>query len=619
MDAKNYNNMKRELNEMKVKINALSSDLQKGLLILQDYQFLTICDSGIELEATKGEEIIVCKSGNKISITYDTVPHFYMALARAIGMKNGVQKIAPKVEDLGFMLDCSRNAVAKPDTVKRLICMLTLAGYTYLELYTEETYELPDEPYFGYKRGRYTREELTEIIEFAEIFGMEMVPCIQTLAHLKNLANWGKYFKHMDIDDILLVGDENTYALIRKCLQYCKEVFHTKRVHIGTDEAFHLGRGKYIDENGYKSKHEIYFEHLQRVFEICKEEGVKPEFWADAFYDTDIPEERVKSLFDGTQTPIYWDYYKTEYDFHHDKMKKLKDYAGKVSYAGGAWKWIGYAPDNQFSDKVHDVAFEAAMDCNVKDILITAWGDNGDECPLFAVIPSTWYAANKLYPCEVNIDRVLKELTGYTDAEWRTCDLLNYDFQRNGNRCNSVKYALHNDYLIGLMDYHILPTLGDYYRDLKPTYQRLARKNSPYAYIFRTYASLCQALILKATYGVRLRKAYKNKDKETMEALIAELKVIRRDIHAFYKGQRHLWMHENKGYGFEVLDIRIGSLITRIETVTEVLRDYLDGKTDKIYELEDESICYWGEDLQDCDRYIPVHGFWGTVFTVNHI
>ena len=87
-----------------------------------------------------------------------------MALACSLGMDMGTQVIPAKVDRLGYMLDCSRNAVAKPEMVKDLISFLILAGYNYLELYTEDTYALPDEPYFGYRRGRYTVEELEEII-----------------------------------------------------------------------------------------------------------------------------------------------------------------------------------------------------------------------------------------------------------------------------------------------------------------------------------------------------------------------------------------------------------------------------------------------------------------------
>ena len=63
----------------------------------------------------------------------------------------------------GVMLDCSRNAVMKPEEVKRFIDLLEKMGYNSLELYTEDTYKIPDEPYFGYMRGGYTPDEIKDI------------------------------------------------------------------------------------------------------------------------------------------------------------------------------------------------------------------------------------------------------------------------------------------------------------------------------------------------------------------------------------------------------------------------------------------------------------------------
>ena len=54
---------------------------------------------------------------------------------------------------LGVMLDCSRNAVMKPEKVKEFIDILAKIGYNVLELYMEDTYEIEGEPYFGYLRG----------------------------------------------------------------------------------------------------------------------------------------------------------------------------------------------------------------------------------------------------------------------------------------------------------------------------------------------------------------------------------------------------------------------------------------------------------------------------------
>ncbi|MCI8459751.1 MAG: beta-N-acetylhexosaminidase, partial [Clostridia bacterium] len=67
----------------------------------------------------------------------------------------------------GAMLDCSRNAVLNISAVKRLIDGLAKMGYNTLELYTEDTFEVEGEPYFGYLRGRYSGAEIKEIDAYA--------------------------------------------------------------------------------------------------------------------------------------------------------------------------------------------------------------------------------------------------------------------------------------------------------------------------------------------------------------------------------------------------------------------------------------------------------------------
>lgn len=109
------------------------------------------------------------------------------------------------------MLDCSRNAVFTVEKVKSVIRTLAKMGMNVLMLYTEDTYEVPGEPYFGSYRGRYTKAEIQEMDAYASMFGIELVPCIQTLAHLHNALKWpGKNEIYPDINA------ENIHAILQK-------------------------------------------------------------------------------------------------------------------------------------------------------------------------------------------------------------------------------------------------------------------------------------------------------------------------------------------------------------------------------------------------------------------
>lgn len=78
---------------------------------------------------------------------------------------------------MGTMIDCSRNGVLLVKSVKFLCRKLALMGYNMLQLYTEETYKIEGEPFFGYMRGGYTQEALREVDDYAYALGIEVIPC----------------------------------------------------------------------------------------------------------------------------------------------------------------------------------------------------------------------------------------------------------------------------------------------------------------------------------------------------------------------------------------------------------------------------------------------------------
>ena len=586
---------------MTVNCNQLSENLQKGIKTLAAYGLLKENKTGVALTATPATSTIVEKTEKSIHISYDTVPHFYMALARALVLTPGTYPITPEVQQLGLMLDCSRNAVMLPHRVGGVICMMALAGYTYLELYTEETYELPGEPYFGYKRGRYTVDEIRKIIAFAAIFHIQVIPCIQTLSHLSHLKSWEPYKARMQDGCTLRVGDEGVYELIRKCLRHCKELFGTSRMNIGMDEA--------------PISREQYLQHFVKVFEICKEEGVQPDFWADAFYLEGQTDEVPQELFDGTQTPIYWEYYATDPEVYRNIFARLKKAAGKVIFAGNLHKEMGTAPDNGLSERAMDVAFPVAKELGVTDILMTTWGDHGNECPFYAVMASFWYAAHKIYPCPADLDAMALAYTGYTCAQWRIADEMNYIVRLDQKICNASIWALHNDLLIGMMDCHIPDDADEHYKKLHSQLKPLCKIDSPFAYLFDFYTALCDVMARKTTFSKRLRRAYLAGDRQTMRAMRKELPALSQKIEEFRRTFRILWMKDNKGFGFEVMDLRFGGMAARCQTVQDVLADYLDGKIAHIYELEEERLPYWADALEQEHIYAPWFFHWSKSFT----
>ncbi len=220
----------------------------------------------------------------------------------------------------GLMVDCSRNAVMNLTALKRFVKVISALGYDTLMLYTEDTYEVDGEPYFGHQRGRFSKAELKEADAFCRENGVELVPCIQTLAHLNAMFKWAnRYGAINDTADILLADDDRTYELIDKIFATLSECFTTRKIHIGMDEAYMVGLGKYRDKHGDNDRFEIINRHLHKVCDMADKYGFKPMIWSDMFcklavsssdyYSTaDLEAIRKKANLPENLTLVYWDY-----------------------------------------------------------------------------------------------------------------------------------------------------------------------------------------------------------------------------------------------------------------------------------------------------------------------
>ena len=143
-----------------------------------------------------------------------------------------------KFNEFGIMLGCAENAVPKISSLKRFVDYMSALGYNALYLEIADTYKIPAEPYFGYMRGGYSADEIGELDAYCKEKDVELVPAIQTLAHLHFLNNYERFRPIIDLNDILFVGEEETYRFIDEMFASLAKSFSTRRVNIGMDEAY---------------------------------------------------------------------------------------------------------------------------------------------------------------------------------------------------------------------------------------------------------------------------------------------------------------------------------------------------------------------------------------------
>lgn len=536
------------------------------------------------------------KSDGVLHMVYGTKPDLCRALLAAAGSTAAEGKSERWLSEIGYMADCSRNAVARVDTLKKLVRQAALMGYHFIGLYLEDTLAIPEEPYFGYMRGAYTKEEIAEVVRYAELFGVEIRPYVETLAHLNQITRYEHYQKFIDTDDILLAGDERTYEFLDHYLKAVSDAFPSRRVNLGMDEAHMVGLGKYLDAHGYQNRVEIIQKHLERVMEICRKYGLQPQMWSDMFFRLAFGGEyyvKDKPMAENVKIPeglelVYWDYYSADEEHYDDMLRQHRKMTDKVSFAGGVWKWIGFAPHNRYSAVIGKAALSSCRRNGITSVVMTGWGDNGGEASQFSILPGLFEDARLVYEDNLS-EAAFYALTGIREEDYMKLDLSNPLSAREDRVNNAGKFLLYNDALLGVFDPLAQQLASGYYEDAANQLEQAVRDSSgsSLCYVLKTQASLCRVLQDKANLGMVIRTAYDAGDREKLREIAEEaIPQLLGKLDRFYQDFRKQWMSENKAFGFEVQSLRIGGLRQRILEVQQRLEEYLSGEIAEIDELE---------------------------------
>lgn len=499
---------------------------------------------------------------------------------------------------LGAMLDCSRGAVMHLPALKRYIDLLARMGYKTLMLYTEDTYEIEEEPYFGYRRGKYTTEELREIDAYAKERGVELIPCIQTLAHLDGLMRWSRFQPMIDIDNILLVDDERTYELIEHMFASLERSFTSRRVHIGMDEAHRVGLGKFLAQHGFQNRTEILLRHLSRVVEIATRHGFRPMMWSDMFFvlatgggyrpGAHFSEDVIGKVPENLDL-VYWDYYRFDQDFYAGVIRVHQKFHNPVIFAGGLWTWRGFSPLSRQALEATDAAMAACRETDCRDVFFTLWGDDGGECSYFAALPTLFYAAQALdgVPEPAALRQSFREVTGedYDDL-MMLGEIGDPDGTAGRHFHGPSKVWLYQDPLLGYYDRTVPESAPALYLDLAARIDAAAERSPSLRYLFRAQAAFARAVGCKCRLGVMARAAYLAGDRAAVKALATQDFPAAADaVDAFHRLYDAQWFEENKPNGYERHDTRLGGLSARIRTCAARLAAWADGVIPSIPEL----------------------------------
>ena len=611
----------KQLKPLKLDLSDLDEKMTLAVAELRKSYPLRISEDGIPVtfKKVKDSEISATFRNGVCEIEADSAPHFYFALSMLLLKSQTIEdsKVYTRrdaqrllefrmdhfFEKNGLMLDLSRNAVAHVDMLKQFIREMAFMGHSWFMLYMEDVYEVEGAPYFGALRGRYSIKDLQEVDRYAQIFGIQLIPCIQTLAHMEQYFMWEAVeYKYKDIDNIFNVGNAEVQALLTRMIASLRKAFSTDIIHIGMDEAYNLGRGRYLDENGFKNRGDIMQEHLAFMKTLCKTYGFKPIIWDDMFFGCySNNKEDTEPIIPNQIGLMYWDYYSCISKHYRDHLQACRTLTKKTMFAGGAWRWMGYIPHHKKTLETTLAAIEACRKERIKEIIVTTWGDDGSEAPLytcmFGLVLYAYLDCHIKYQ-EEEFAQYLKLYTGMGLDEWMRQGEPDLFEGTTGNNYDITpsKYLLYQDPL-GSKFLHYIRTLTT---DMDAVYKKLEQAftedaantdNSLQHSIAEFYAMMMKTLYYKWRLPLDIWEAYKKADKKALQALIEnKIKPLKTVLAETAKARRRVWTEECRGFGSEVLDHRFGAMLMRLEVTQEVLADYIQGKIKQIDELEEERL-----------------------------
>lgn len=617
--------MKATLPDEHILINLLApQDAINGAELILDKLNIALSPDGVTVKAIYGDELSLKLENGQYIITYSIIPEFLRGLAICTDAinKGSFTPITQKrqFKSSGVMLDVSNGKVLTVDAIKDILGYMALMGLNMAMLYIEDIYEMPEYPMFGYMRGRYSKEELKEIDSFAQGLGIEIIPAIQTLSHLRGTLKWNYAAKFRNTYQTLNVSKKETYDFIEAMFKNISECFTSKRINVGLDEAKDMTSGIFAKENGEVDAFELMLNHVNKVTEIAKSYGFEPMMWSDMFYkfgyiggDYDytskVPEGADKKL-SPDMNLIYWDYCYDDYKTTDHFINRHKTDLGRTPiFAGAIWNWFRLVPNYQKTFATANSQLKACKDNGVEHVIITTWG----RFNLYSILPGLQIYAEHLYNPEVNdaeFSKMFEISTGYKlndflamgFDDFKVSELEKYR-ATNAFCVNSSIQHFFNDILIGIYD----KTLSGF--DFKKHYRKYVKyleklgdmgKLDP---VFKEALALSHILEIKSYIGPELTKAYRVDNRRKLESLAADLEKLLSYYKEYVTYVRKNWFSTSKPFGWEDMEYRLSGVVARTETALWRVREYLAGNISAIEELIEERQYY-----QDCEKPLTEAG-----------
>lgn len=324
----------------------------------------------------------------------------------------------------GYMLDVSRDRVPTRATLERVVEVLTSLRINHLELYTEHSFAYPGHEVVWQHASPITAEDVHWLDALCHEHGIELSANQNCFGHM---GRWLKHQAYLPLADApdgwrtkhgalmppgVLSPTDESLRFARGLLAELMPHFTSRRVNIGCDETFELGRGRSKQRVQEEGRGRVYLDFLCKLLEIVHERGGQALFWGDVLRShpdlvSELPKHDTIALAWHYEAPLDPDAIPASLlegfsDFGFS-TNFLKGFSGQVpAYADAGiafWVCPGTSSWNSLIGRLPNAlanlldAAEVGLARGASGYMITDWGDNGHLQPLSVSFAPLAYGA----------------------------------------------------------------------------------------------------------------------------------------------------------------------------------------------------------------------------------
>lgn len=280
----------------------------------------------------------------------------------------------PDMELRGISDDISRGQVSNLNNFKRIIDFIARYKMNVYMPYLEDMLEFEKYPSIGVGRGRLSKKEVKEIVQYATERYVDVIPAFQTLGHFENILTQKEFVDYAEFPGAasLAVTEAKTYTFLENMLSEVFELFPSEYINIGADESYDVGYGKSKKLTKSIGRSKVHAEHYKKVFSFCKKNNKKIMMYGDVILNhTDI-----LKLITNDVTIIDWHYGASTSYFSTDIFK---DAGFKYIISPSVWNFRTTFPTYQIAlPNIKTIIGDGLLN-GASGMINSNWGDYGAE------------------------------------------------------------------------------------------------------------------------------------------------------------------------------------------------------------------------------------------------